>query len=265
MAKPKAYAKTYKVKDVALMTSVSVRTLHYYDEIGLLTPSDRTGGGYRLYAEDDLLRLQQILIGRSIGLSLEEIRRSLDDPAFDYARSLRKQRETLVEKLAETHGMIAAIDATLSALETEGEAGRAALKSGVDFKAIFAGFDPGDHADETEARWGESDAYAQSARRTQNYAEADWRAIKEELDAIWSDAAAAMKARKAPDSAEALAIIERHRRHVCRWFYDLTPAAHVQLADMWESDERFRKNIDKHGDGLTAWLAPAVRAAAALE
>lgn len=265
MAKPKAYPNAYKVKDVALMTGVSVRTLHYYDEIGLLTPSDRSGAGYRLYSENDILRLQQILIGRSIGLSLETIRRSLDDPAFDYARSLRRQREALVEKLTETHKMIAAIDATLSALEPRGEAGRAALKNSVDFKAIFDGFDPDDDADEARARWGESDAYAQSAKRTQNYAEADWRAIKQELDAIWTDAAAAMRARKEPDSAEALSLVERHRRHICRWFYDLTPAAHVQLADMWENDERFRKNIDKYGAGLTAWLAPAMRAAAALE
>ena len=260
MAKPKAY----KVKDVALMTGVSVRTLHYYDEIGLLTPCDRTGAGYRLYAENNLLRLQQILIGRSIGLSLEDIRRSLDDPAFDYARSLRRQRDALVEKLTQTHKMIAAIDATLSALETQDNAGRAVLKSGVDFKAIFDGFDADDYADEAKQRWGESDAYAQSAKRTQTYSEADWRAIKEELDAIWTDAAAAMRARKEPDSADALAIVERHRRHICRWFYDLTPAAHAQLADMWEADERFRKTIDKYSQGLTAWLVPAMRAAAAL-
>ena len=261
MAKPKAY----KVKDVALMTGVSVRTLHYYDEIGLLPPGDRTGAGYRLYAENDLLRLQQILIGRSIGLSLEEIRSALDDPAFDYARSLRKQRDALVEKLTQTHKMIAAIDATLSALETEDNAGRAVLKSGVDFKAIFDGFDPHDYADEARERWGESDAYAQSAKRTQTYTQADWRAIKEDLDAIWTDAAAAMRARKEPDSAEALRVVERHRRHLCRWFYDITPAGHAQLADMWEADERFRTTIDKHGEGLTAWLAPAMRAAAALE
>lgn len=261
MAKPKANTKAYKVKDVALMTGVSVRALHYYDEIGLLKPGERTEAGYRLYVENDLLRLQQILIGRSTGLSLEDIRKSLDDPDFDYARSLRRQRETLVEKLSDTHKMIAAIDATLNSLEAPG----GKLKGDVDFAAIFDGFAPDDYADETRARWGETDAYAQSAQRTQNYTEADWRAIKQELDAIWADAAAAMRAQKEPDSAEALDVVERHRQHICRWFYDLTPAAHAQLADMWENDPRFRKNIDKHGEGLTAWLAPAVRAAAELE
>lgn len=84
--------KTYKAKDVALIAGVSVRTLHDYDEIGLLVPSGRTGAGYRLYDENDLMRLQQILIGRSLGLALEEIRLSLDDDNFDYAQSLRRQR-----------------------------------------------------------------------------------------------------------------------------------------------------------------------------
>ncbi len=70
----------YQVKEVAEQSGVSIRALHHYDAIGLLVPSLRTAAGYRLYSADDLLRLQQILIGREIGLSLEEIRRSLDDP-----------------------------------------------------------------------------------------------------------------------------------------------------------------------------------------
>ena len=76
-------SRTYQVKDVARLTGVSVRTLHHYDAIGLLVPGARTAAGYRLYTESDLLRLQQILIGRELGLPLEEIRRSLDDPRFD--------------------------------------------------------------------------------------------------------------------------------------------------------------------------------------
>lgn len=249
-----AEVKAYRIKDVALITGVSVRTLHYYDEIGLLTPSDRTRAGYRLYVEEDLLRLQQILIGRSIGLSLEEIRKSMDDPDFDYAQSLRKQRALLVDRLTETHKMIAAIDTTLDDLSNSNRK--------IDFKLIFDGFEPAAYQDEVKERWGDTDQYAQSAARTKNYTEADWRAIKAELNQIWDDAAEAMRAGTEPDSAAALSIIERHRLHISRWFYDLSPVMHVQLADMWQGDERFKKNIEKHGEGLTAWLAPAVRAAA---
>ncbi len=246
--------RTYKVKDVARIAGISIRTLHYYHEIGLLTPSGRTGAGYRLYNDDDLLRLQQVLIGRSLGLPLEEIRRWLDDPAFDYAKSLRKQRTLLVERLTETNDMIAAIDRTLEALsDTICE---------VDFEALFDGFNPDDHEDEAHARWGQTEAYAQSAQRTKRYGESDWTAIKDELHGIFSDAAAAMRADTQADSGCALDLAERHRLHVCRWFYDLSPRAHVGLANMWESDDRFRRNIDKHGEGLTRWLAAAVRAAA---
>ncbi|MEL7056364.1 MAG: MerR family transcriptional regulator [Pseudomonadota bacterium] len=245
--------KTYKVKDVARLSGVSIRTLHYYDEIGLLTPKNRTSAGYRLYDENDLLRLQQILIGRSLGLALEEIRKSLDEDGFNYARALQKQRALLVQRLGQTHKMISAID---SALTNLGE-GRAAT----DFKAIFDGFDPADYETETKSRWGETDAYKESARRTKSYSDADWTLIKSELNSIWTDAAQAMRQGAATDSYVALEIVERHRKHVDRWFYDLTPEGHRGLADMWEADERFRANIDKHGAGLTTWLVAAVRAA----
>ena len=249
-----AAPKVYQIKEVAQISDVSVRTLHYYDEIGLLTPNDRTAAGYRLYDDADLLRLQQILIGRSLGLALEEIRQSLDSPDFDYANSLRRQRDRLVERLDETHKMISAIDHTLEGLAAPGRV--------IDFKQVFDGFDPADYEAETRARWGESDAYAQSAQRTKSYTDADWSALKTELDGIWSDAAEAMRAEVAPTSDRAASIVERHRRHVHRWFYDLTPAMHAELAEMWANDPRFKANIDKFGIGLTDWLVPAVKAAA---
>lgn len=250
-----AKTKAYRIKEVALIAGVSVRTLHYYDEIKLLTPSDRSAAGYRMYADDDLLRLQQILIGRSLGLALEDIRRSLDDPAFDFAESLRRQRNQLIERVDETHKMIAAIDRTLDGLADPDRA--------IDFEAIFDGFDPVDHEEEVRTRWGKTDAYAQSAKRTKDYTEADWRAMKAEAAEIWSAAAEAMHAAVTPTSETAADIVERHRLHICRLFYDLSPAMHADLADIWATDERFAAHIDKHTDGLTAWMVPAAKAAAA--
>ena len=245
--------KMYTVKDVARIAGVSVRTLHYYDEIGLLAPSDRTPAGYRLYNENDLLRLQQIRIGRSLGLALEEIRLSLDDASFDYAHALRDQRALLIGRLGQTHKMIAAIDATLTNLGDPGHE--------IDVTAIFDGFDPAEYEEEVQQRWGETDAYKESARRTKTYTDADWTLLKSELDQIWIEAAEAMRQGTPPDAYTALELVERHRKHVCRWFYDLTPEGHLGLAAMWEADDRFRKNIDKHGAGLTDWLVKAVRIA----
>src|SRR5687767_3659790 len=106
--------RTYKVKDVARIAGVSIRTLHHYDDIGLLAPKTRTAAGYRLYNDEDLLRLQQILIGRELGLSLEDIRRSLDDPHLDRRKLLVAQRELLAKRAHQANAMINAVDAALA-------------------------------------------------------------------------------------------------------------------------------------------------------
>ncbi|MEM1153124.1 MAG: MerR family transcriptional regulator [Pseudomonadota bacterium] len=242
----------YKVKDVAAITDVSIRTLHYYDEIGLLTPSGRTEAGYRLYTDEDLLRMQQILIGRSLGLPLEDIRLWLDDPRFDYITSLRTRRTQLLDKLQETNAMIDAIDRTLAIL-TE-------AKIEIDFEVIFDGFDPTAFQDEVQSRWGDTKMFEQTQRITSNYTKEDWLTIKSESDTIFRDAAAAMAQAVSPDSATASDIVERYRLHNCRWYYELSPQMHASLADMWEFDDRYSKNIDRFAPGLTAWLAKSVRA-----
>ena len=111
-----AFTRTYRVKDVAALASVSIRTLHYYDEIGLLVPKHRTASGYRLYDDEDLFRLQQILIGRELELSLEDIRRSLDEPSFDRRRALLAQKSALEECIDKTEAVIASIVAALALL-----------------------------------------------------------------------------------------------------------------------------------------------------
>ena len=245
-------ASAFKIKEVADIVGISVRTLHYYDEIKLLTPSDRSAAGYRLYDQQDLLRLQQILIGRKLGLALEKIRKALDDPEFDYEASLREQREQLVQRVDETHKMIAAIDKTLDE-----------LKGGdlpINFRAIFDGFDPADFEDEVAGRWGDTEAFSQSSERTRHYTETDWKTIKAEADAIWVSAADAMRAGVLPSSQTAAETVERYRLHVCRWFYDLNPAMYVQLSEMWTNDARFSRNIDKYDEGLTEWLSAAIKA-----
>jgi DNA-binding transcriptional MerR regulator len=115
--------RTYQVKEVAGLTGLTVRALHHYDSLGLLVPSARSAAGYRLYDDDDLLRLQQILIGRELGLSLEEIRRSLDDPRFDRRQALLAQRGELAARADRTAGMIRAIDAALTVIGCRSIAG----------------------------------------------------------------------------------------------------------------------------------------------
>ena len=248
------------------MTGVSVRTLHHYDAIGLLVPGGRTAAGYRLYTDADLLRLQQILIGRELGLPLEEIRRALDDPRFDRKAALLDQRQRLRDRARQAEAMIRAIDAALACL-TEGSRRRApdeGLTTGeITMSDLFDGFDPSRYEDEARQRWGNTDAYAQSAKRVKGYTPEDWKTLKAEQGAVYAAAFAALKEGKAPSSAEAMDIAERHRLSIDRWFYPCSHAMHQGLASMYESDDRFRQSIDQHGEGLTTFLAEAIRANAA--
>jgi DNA-binding transcriptional MerR regulator len=270
--------RTYQVKEVAQLSGVSIRALHHYDAIGLLTPSLRTAAGYRLYDGDDLLRLQQILIGRELGLSLEDIRRSLDDPSFDRRRALLEQREALGRRARHTAEMIGAIDAAILLIDRDHDArivaevcdapGRASLHEGegmsmssnVDLKEIFDGFDPDQYAHEAEQRWGGTDAYEASIQRTKSYGEADWQKFKEEQGSIYADAVVAMKLGRGPSDPTAMDVAERHRLSIDRWFYPCSPRKHCGLADLYEADERFRGNIDQHAAGLAAFLSAAIRA-----
>lgn len=242
------------MKDLARLSGVSIRTLHHYDEVGLLTPKQRSAGGYRLYTEDDLLRLQQILVGRELGLSLEEIGRSLDDPRFDRKKTLLAQREALRKRILQTERMIKAIDVTLAVTNTTNKRGT------MNAKDLFDGFDPSVYEDEVKTRWGETDAYKESAKRTRKYTPVDWQAIKAEQAAIYNDAATLMKAGKKATDKESMNVAERHRLSIDRWFYPCSHFMHGGLASMYESDERFSQSIDKHGEGLTGFLVAAIRA-----
>ena len=135
------------------MAGVSVRTLHHYDAIGLLVPQLRTAAGYRVYTDADLFRLQQILIGRELGLPLEEIRRALDDPRFDRKTALLDQRERLIARVRQSEAMIRAIDAALDALQDSRKKGAMKMED------LFEGFDPSRYEDEARHRWGTSEAF----------------------------------------------------------------------------------------------------------
>ncbi len=233
------------------MTGVTVRTLHHYDEIGLLAPSGRSEAGYRLYAYADLARLQEILGWRALGFSLAEIQSILDDPAYDRIGALRRQRE-LVERQAERlgalrHALVTAIDA-----EQKGTT--------MPENAMFEGFDPTEYEDEVRERWGDTDAYRESTRRAASYGEAEWQAIRAEGDEIVGELAAAKAAGAPADGERAMAAAERHRQHISRWFYDCPPAMHRGLGRMSADDPRFARNYDKVAPGLAAYVRDAFTA-----
>ncbi|MGI5865617.1 MAG: MerR family transcriptional regulator, partial [Myxococcales bacterium] len=233
------------------LAGISVRALHHYDEIGLLSPTGRSEAGYRLYEQEDLQRLQQILFFKVLGFPLEEIARILGDPAFDLRAALRMQRQLLEERAARIRALIKAVDATLQSIEK----GIAMTKE--EMFEVFGDFDPKQYQEEVEQRWGETDAYRESARRTARYGKKEWEQIKAEGGAIQKEFAEAMAAGIAPTDVRAMDLAEKHRKYLERWFYKCPREMHRGLGEMYVADPRFTENIDRLRPGLAAYQRDA--------
>lgn len=236
------------VGEVSQLAGVTVRTLHHYDEIGLLAPSGRSEAGYRLYSYEDLARLQEIRGWRRLGFSLEEIRAIVDDPAYDRASALARQRELVDRDLERLGTLRAALDAALEA-----------HRNGVRLKEsnMFDGFDPAEYEDEARERWGDTDAYRESSRRAAAYGDAEWASIRAEFEEIVAGIADALRAGEAADGSRAMALAERHRGHIARWFYPCSPEMHRRLGEMCVGDERFARSYERVEEGLAAYVRDA--------
>ncbi len=123
---------------------------------------------------------------------------------------------------------------------------------------VFGDFDPTEHQQEAEQRWGDTVPYQQSAARTTRYTKQDWQTLGQEADAINQRLVALMAAGSAPESAAAMEVAEAHRAHITKWFYECSKAIHAGLGQMYVADPRFKMNIDKAGEGLAEYLAAAV-------
>jgi DNA-binding transcriptional MerR regulator len=244
----------YTVGAVARMSGVTVRTLHHYDEIGLLSPGERSDAGYRRYDEADLDRLQRILFYRELGFGLDDIRTVMTDVGADASVHLRRQHAMLRDRIRRLERMAAAVEKAMEA-RTMG----INLTPEERFE-VFGDFDPDQHAAEVEERWGETDAYRESQRRVARYTKADWHRMKAESAEPVSRLVSAMQAGLPPDSAEAMDAAEAHRRHISDWFYDCTYAIHVGLAEMYLADPRFTATYEKIAPGLAQYLHDAIMA-----
>jgi len=242
----------YSIGEVARLAHVSVRTLHHYDAMGLLSPASRSEAGYRRYSAEDLGRLQQVLLYRELGLPLKEIARVMGDPSFDSRQALVCQRDQLVDRADRLLTMVELIDRTL-ATEREGS-----TMDDDELFEVFGDFDPREHEDEARERWGDTDAYKESARRTARYGKDEWRTIKEEGDRITAGMAALMLQGAPPDDPRAVDLAEAHRAMISRWFYPCSPQMHAGLAQMYVADPRFRANYDDVAPGLAQYAHDAI-------
>ncbi|MCP3140684.1 MerR family transcriptional regulator [Pyxidicoccus xibeiensis] len=240
------------VSQVARLAKVSVRALHHYDELGLLRPSERSEAGYRLYTQGDLQRLQQVLFFRELGFPLEEIRRILGDPSFDLRSALLMQRQLLSERSARLDALLGAVDSALEALEKGKTMDQEKM-----FEA-FGDFDPSKYEAEVKERWGETEAYKESARRAARYTKQDWQGMKAELDGLQKGLAELLGAGRPPTDAAAMDLVEAWRQHISKWFYPCSYVMHRGLGEMYVSDSRFMENIDRVRPGLAQFTRDAI-------
>lgn len=239
---------------LARLAGVTVRTLHHYDEIGLVSPAEHTDAGYRLYRRAEIERLQEVLFFRELGFGLAEIRRIIGDPEYRRDQALARHREMLLARADRLLGMVDLIDKVIDSYEKGTE------MSTEEMLEVFEGFDPADFEAEAEERWGGTGAYEESSRRTRNYTKEDWELLKTEARAIDERLLALMAGGIEADSIEAMDLAESHRAHISKWFYECTPEIHAGLGKMYVSDHRFTANIDKTAEGLAEYLSEAIAA-----
>ncbi len=244
------------VGQVAQAFGVTVRTLHHYDEVGLLHPSERSHAGYRLYTSADLQRLGTIVLYRRLDFTLEEIGELLDADGAQVVDHLRRQRDLVTDRLAQMTSLVDAID---HALEVEMNDQPATTE---DLKQLFGdGYDE-EYQAEAQERWGDTDAWAQSRQRTKDMTKAQWAQVKAETEALESDIGAAVRAGEPVDSERAGALAERHRASIAR-FYDCDHDFQVCLAQMYLADPRFTQHYEDIAPGTAQWLHDAIVANAA--
>ncbi len=244
-----------KTKEAAVISGVSIRTLHHYDYTGLLKPSGHTEKGYRLYSDSDLARLQQILFFRELDFPLSEIGEILNSDGSKRMEILKMQKQLLEMKMNRLAGIIRNIEQTIS-LESEGET--------MNSKDRFESFSMKEieehrrkYTDEVKEKYGSTDAYLQSSMKTTGYSEKDWKDIMTRGNTILREMSELMNLD--PDDADVQAAVKKWQQHITDSYYNCSIEILRGLGKMYIVDERFKKNIDKTAEGLADFMSRAIK------
>ncbi len=236
------------VKDVSNLTGVTVRTLHHYDEIGLLKPDQISPAGYRLYNDEDLEMLQQILLFRELGFALKDISGIVNRTDFQKREALERHGHMLKLKKKRIDTLIKLIDKILKGENT----------------MSFKEFDMSEiknhkkmYEKETIEKYGNTDAYKQSVKKTSKYSAKDWEEIKKDADNIYGQFSELME--KNAQKEENNLVAKKWQQHITKYYYDCSDQIMLGLADVYVNDPRFAKNIDKYKEGLAEYMSRAIK------
>lgn len=239
----------FTVKQLASLAGITPRTLHHYDQIGLLKPSRLGDNRYRYYGEEALLRLQQILLYRELDMPLEQIRLILERRDFDVLIALRDHKDGLLKRAARIEQLIATVDDTILHLQGKKE---------MSDKQLFEPFNEEQQAEyEKEAmRMYDPEIVRESNRKWKSLTREEKQRIGEEGNAVYLAFLSAID--KGPSSSEAQACVAAWRKHM-DYFWTPNTEQLLGLADGYNEDPRFKANFDKIDPRLAAFVREAVK------
>lgn len=238
-----------QIKEFAELTGVSVRTLHYYDEIDLLKPSfvDEQNG-YRFYDETSLERMQEILFYRELDFSLKSIAEILASPNYDKQKALVEQKRLLTLKKDRLERLIAALEQA-----EKGEITMSAFDNS-EYETARQQYE-----DEAKQRWGDTDAYKESQAKTAGYSKDKWNDVLIGMNSVFAEFAECKKCGDGADSDTAQQLVKKQQDYITANFYQCTDDILSGLGQIYVCDERFKNNIDSHGEGTAEFVAEAIK------
>ncbi len=239
---------TYTINKLAKMGGISVRTLHYYDEIGLLIPSYVGENGYRYYKEEELIRLQQILFFRELDFPLLQIKEMLDSPKFDPIQALKDQKKLIELEKERLNKLLQTITNSIQHMKNQTKIQDEELYGGLSKQQIEK------YKEEARQKWG-SEAVDQSEKRMKNWTKADSDRIAKESDEITKSIVSLMD--HGPENAEVQFHIDRYFKYMQN-FYDCSYEIFRGLGNLYVEDKRFTAFYDKYHPDLAAFMQKAM-------
>ncbi len=242
----------YTVQELAKLSGVSVRTLHYYDEMGLLNPKRKKWNNYRVYSEEDLLLLQQILFYKELDFPLEEIKKIIGNKNFDFAKALNSHKQEIIKKRKRIDEILKTIDKTLLKITKNKK-----MKDDELFDSLIEKHEK-EYAKEAEQKWGNTEAYKQSKDRVAKMSKDDMKKVLKEQTGISIEIANCMKGGMGVRNSKVQALVSRHYFWL-KNFYEPNPQMYVGLANMYVDDPRFAKNYNDIEPGLAQYMSEAMK------
>lgn len=245
---------TYTIKNLSKISGVSVRTLHWYDEIGLLTPSYTGANNYRYYGKQQLLRLQQILFFKELGFALNDIQKLLSQNDFDNIKALYSHKKFLEEDIVRKHNIITTIDKTIQHLKS---------KQSMKDQELYYGFDSNRQKEYEQyivkyQGLAAEDLLLESKKRTAKWDKNEWDKVKNQGDAIHKELALAIGKGLAPNSDEVQDIIKKHYKMV-QQFYKVTRDVYIGLTDLYIQHPDFKQFFDAYHPKMLEFICDAMK------